>query len=423
MYPYLGDFELGKTIFFPFHTFNSSGASVTLTGLAVTDIEVYKNASMTQRSSDAGYSLVDTDGIDLDSVTGIHGFTIDTNDNTDAGFYAAGNDYTVVVSAVTVDSQTVNFIAGRFSLINRVNALSPFTLLGPYPHLGIVDSGTAQSATGNDIVIRAANSNADDTLIGTTIWVFGSTQGYWQEALITDSVLSSDTVTVTPNAGYVTPSGTITYIIFGTAAAAGGGTAPTAAENATAVLEKIIATHSGVSGSLAERLSRIPNVAPAANGGLPTVDASNRIAGIAGTINTLDALDTAQDSQHSTTQSRLPAALVSGRMDSSVGAMASNVLTATAINADAFTAAKFAADVGTEIAAAVLAAAITEPASVPAWASANVGNSLAYLFAKASNRQTETATVYTLRNRANSASIATSTNSDDGTTTVKGSDA
>jgi len=122
MYPYLGDFATGKTIFFPFATFAAAGNSVTLTGLAVTDIEVYKGASMTQRASDAGYALVDTDGIDLDGITGIHGFTIDTSDNTDAGFYAAGNDYTVVVSAVTVDAQTVNFIAGRFSIDNRSTA-------------------------------------------------------------------------------------------------------------------------------------------------------------------------------------------------------------------------------------------------------------------------------------------------------------
>lgn len=49
-------------------------------------------------------------------------------------------------------------------------------------------------------------------------------------------------------------------------------------------------------------------------------------------------------------QSRLPAALVSGRIDASVGAMANNVLTASAINADAITAAKVAADVTAEIA-------------------------------------------------------------------------
>ena len=119
MDPYLGDFAAGASIFVPFHTFNSSGASVTISGLAVTDIEIYKNGSITQRASDAGYALVDTDGIDIDGITGIHGFTIDTSDNTDSGFYAAGNDYTVVVSAITVDSQTVSFIAARFSIENR----------------------------------------------------------------------------------------------------------------------------------------------------------------------------------------------------------------------------------------------------------------------------------------------------------------
>lgn len=43
-----------------------------------------------------------------------------------------------------------------------------------------------------------------------------------------------------------------------------------------------------------------------------------------------------------TIDGRLPTALVSGRIDASVGAMAANVLTATAINADAITAAKIA---------------------------------------------------------------------------------
>lgn len=52
-------------------------------------------------------------------------------------------------------------------------------------------------------------------------------------------------------------------------------------------------------------------------------------------------------------QSRLPAALVSGRMDASVGAMAASVITATSIATDAITAAKIAADA---IGAAELAA-------------------------------------------------------------------
>lgn len=56
-------------------------------------------------------------------------------------------------------------------------------------------------------------------------------------------------------------------------------------------------------------------------------------------------------------QSRIPTALVSGRIDASVGAMAANVLTATAINADAITAAKLAADVTTEVQSGLATAA------------------------------------------------------------------
>jgi hypothetical protein len=101
-----------------FDTFDGgTGASITLTGLAVTDIEIYKDGGTTQRASDAGYTLLDTDGIDFDTITGIHGFSIDLSDNTDAGFYAVGSWYHVVVSSVTVDAQTVNFIAAAFRIM------------------------------------------------------------------------------------------------------------------------------------------------------------------------------------------------------------------------------------------------------------------------------------------------------------------
>lgn len=101
-----------------FDTFaGSTGASITMSGLAVTDIEVYKDGGVTQRASDAGYTLLDTDGIDFDGLTGIHGFSIDTGDNTDAGFYTVGAWFTVVVSAVTVDTQTVSFVAAQFRLM------------------------------------------------------------------------------------------------------------------------------------------------------------------------------------------------------------------------------------------------------------------------------------------------------------------
>lgn len=116
-----GSVPLGSVIPFFFDTFGTNGESLTLTGLAAGDIEVYKGTSMTQRASDNGFTLLDTDGIDIDSRTGIHGFSIDTGDNSDSGFYAAGSFYTVVVDGVTVNSQTVRFVAGTFRLVAAEN--------------------------------------------------------------------------------------------------------------------------------------------------------------------------------------------------------------------------------------------------------------------------------------------------------------
>lgn len=158
----------------------ATGASITITGLAVTDIEIYKGGSATQRSSDNGYTLIDTDGIDIDGITGIHGFTIDTGDNTDAGFYAVGSFFTVVVSAITVDSQTVNFVAATFRMGTaesvagqpKVDAAAvggqAASAAGTVTFPGTIASttnitaaaGCAVSSIGNN-VITAASINAD----------------------------------------------------------------------------------------------------------------------------------------------------------------------------------------------------------------------------------------------------------------------
>lgn len=116
-YPVYGDVTAGSTLYIPFTSYDKDdGSSITMTGLAVTDIEIYKNGSTTQRASDNGYTLLDTDGIDFDGVTGLHGFSIDLSDNTDSGFYTAGAWYWVVVSTVTIDSVVVTFIAAVFRI-------------------------------------------------------------------------------------------------------------------------------------------------------------------------------------------------------------------------------------------------------------------------------------------------------------------
>lgn len=113
-----GTVRPGTTLIIPFNTYDSNdpAASVTITGLATTDIEIYKDGSVTQRASDAGYTLLDTDGIDFDGTTGIHGISVDLSNNTTAGFYAAGAQYFIVIASITVDAGTVNFIAARFTI-------------------------------------------------------------------------------------------------------------------------------------------------------------------------------------------------------------------------------------------------------------------------------------------------------------------
>jgi hypothetical protein len=113
----LGTVDPGSTIEIPFESFaSSSGAPITITGLATSDIKVYKDGGTTERASASGYTLLDTDGIDFDGITGIHGFSISLADNTTADFWAAGSRYIVVVSTITVDSQTMSFIAATFRI-------------------------------------------------------------------------------------------------------------------------------------------------------------------------------------------------------------------------------------------------------------------------------------------------------------------
>jgi hypothetical protein len=107
----------GTTLYFPFDSFAlATGASITMTTLATSDILVYKDGGVTQRASASGYTLLDTDGIDFDAVTGIHGFSISLADDTTAGFWAAGSKYFVAVQTITIDSASVSFVAGAFEI-------------------------------------------------------------------------------------------------------------------------------------------------------------------------------------------------------------------------------------------------------------------------------------------------------------------
>lgn len=356
------DYTLGETVDFKFTTCEpDTGAPATLSGTPV--ISAYVDNSTTQIT--AGITL----SVDFDGVTGLNNVRVVA---TSGNGFTTGTNVALIITTGTVDGvsavgyKVAEFSLGRVGTANvtqfsgtaatatggrpEVNAshwggtavgsatvnanmtqISGDTTAadnletsfddtaGAVRWMGIVDQGTAQSATGTTLVLRSAAAFADDELIGATIQITGGSTGVGQTRLITDYVSSSDTATV--EAWTTTPTGTITYRIYGTAPASGGSGLDAAGVRAAIGL---------ASANLDTQLSTIDTV----------VDAI-----LVDTGTTLDG--------------RIPAALVSGRMDVSVGAMAANVVTATAIASDAITAAKiangaidaatFAADVDAEI--------------------------------------------------------------------------
>jgi len=111
-----GDFTPGKTVNIGFNTHKADGTPITLTGGV---ISVYKKGNAAE--STAGVTL----STDYDSRTGYHNVAIDTS--ADGAFYAAGNDFDIVLTTGTVDSiSVVGTKVGEFSLSNR-SALRPAT--------------------------------------------------------------------------------------------------------------------------------------------------------------------------------------------------------------------------------------------------------------------------------------------------------
>ena len=270
---YLGDIALGATIDFKFTSRAfASGAPTTLAGTPV--ISAYPDNSTTQLTAGitlsvdfdsvtglnnvrvvatsgngyaaaSNYQLVITTGtVGGVSVVGevVGQFSIEarsalrptvaarTLDVTATG--AAGIDWGNVenpttalnLSGTNIDvdqvvasvSGAVGSVAGSVGSVatGGITEASFATTAGSFKHLGIVDQGTAQSATGTTLVLRAAAAFADDELIGATILIVGGSAGVGQSREIKDYVSATDTATV--DAWTTTPTGTITYEVFAT---------------------------------------------------------------------------------------------------------------------------------------------------------------------------------------------------------------
>lgn len=143
MIPYIGDFAVNSTLRYFYASNAAGGASAARTTAGA--YRVYKNISTTERTSTAGI----TDFSGFDAVTGLNAVTIDLSNNTDAGFYAAANDYVVVLVGAVVDGQTVNVPLFQFSIANR----------SPTVTVSSINAGaiTNTSIANNAIILRLAN--------------------------------------------------------------------------------------------------------------------------------------------------------------------------------------------------------------------------------------------------------------------------
>ncbi len=140
---YYGDFATGSVVQIPFNSSAADGTSITLATNGT--IRVYKGSSTTQRTSANGITFTeDFDTADTAAV-GIHMIAIDLSDNSDAGFYAAGNNYHVAVTGMVIDGVTVSAWVGSFSIQNRVVASVQGNVTGS---VGSV-TGAVGSVTGN----------------------------------------------------------------------------------------------------------------------------------------------------------------------------------------------------------------------------------------------------------------------------------
>jgi len=187
-----------------------AGTATPATGKTIA-ITISKNGATSFSNPNAGATNA------TEMASGFYKFTLGTTDTNTVGPLAwrgaegtiddAGDVYSVVDPLVSIAS-------------GGISEASFATTAGSFSPLGVVDQGTAQSAGASSLVLRSAAGFADDELVGSTIVITGGTTGVGQSRVITDYVGATDTATV--DAWVVTPTGTITYKIFGTPPGTGG---------------------------------------------------------------------------------------------------------------------------------------------------------------------------------------------------------
>ena len=371
---------------------------------------------------------------DFDGVTGLNHVTIDTS--ADGSFYAAGSSFQVVITAGTVDSvSVVGQPVGEFTL-NRASVLRPTTA-----------GRTLDVSSTGEAGIDLANVGSPTTtlnLSGTTIK--------------TATDVETDTADIQSRLPTALVSGRIDASVG--AMAANALTASALATDAVneivdAVWDEALSGHL-TAGSTGEALNAAGSAGDPWTTTLPGSYTGSQAGKMLSDIlvDTGTTLQGELDGIQADTediQARLPVALVSGRMDSSVGAMAANTLTASALATDAVTeiqnglatptnitagtittvtnltnaptagdlTATMKASVNAEVLDVLNVDTFAELSSPPA-ATSSLRAKLTWLFMWARNRSTQTSTERKLYADDATTVVGTEAVSDDGTTYSKG---
>lgn len=359
----------------PFASYTgSTGASSTISGLAVTDIEVYKGTSMTQRSSDNGYALMDTDGIDIDGITGINGFSIDLSDNTDAGFYAAGSYYWVIVSAITVDSQTVNFVAATFRIVSAEGTAGvPVADAVRWNNLATVELPLVPTTAGRKLDVSAggeagidwANIGSPTTSVALTGTTIAVTQKVDVDTIKTNPVVNGGTVTFPTNATLASTTnitaGTITTVTNLTNAPTNGDfTATMKTSIGTAVAASAVASVTGnVGGNVVGSVGSVVGAVGSVTGAVGSVTGNvggNVTGSVGSVVGAVGSVTGAVGSVTGNVGGNVVGSVASvvgnvgGNVTGSVGSVATGGITAASFAAGAVDAAAVATDAVNEIA-------------------------------------------------------------------------
>ena len=356
---HFGKVRPGSTLYVYFDTFDGgTGASITMTGLATTDIEIYKDGGTTTRASDTGYALLGTDGID-EFGTGVHGFSVDLSSNAAAAFYEAGSHYVIVVASVTVDAQTVTFIAADFT-IGYEGA--------------IIDTTIATLASQTSFTLEEGSAD-DDAYNGCVVVVHDVASAIQvAQGIVSDYTGSTKTVTlaVDPAVFTMAAADSISFFpridvsrVMGTLQTAGDlATMITAVDDLLdaeipAITAAVITNAAGadiaadIIAMKVDTAAILVDTGTTLQGELDAIEAAV-ITNAAGVDIAADIIAVKADTAAilvdtgTTLDGRIPAALVGGRMDSSVGAMAAAVVTAAAIATDAIDADALASNAVTE---------------------------------------------------------------------------